>query len=514
VPGLEVIARGSSNEYRGTSKRSGEIARELGAGYLLTGTVRWTKTPDGGSRVRVTPELVEVRPGQAPRSRWGRQFDAGLTDVFQVQAEIAGRVVSALDVALADSLRRELAAKPTENLEAYDAFLKGEAAAGGLSAGGPSSLRRAIAHYELAVALDRTFLPAQAQLARAYSFLYGNTVPTPELAEKARLAAERTRALAPERPDAFLALGTYQGTVLREDARALATLEAGLRLAPGNVDLLTAVGQREQALGRWESALARYERAAALDPRSVSAARRYAYALMALRRYSQADVAYGRARALAPSNLTVIHEQAMLQLARGDRAAAERVARTPLPGVDPAEQAVYFGRYEELAWLLSDDQQRLLLSQPPEAFDDPSASGFVRAQVYAFRGDAAKSRAYADSARMAYEEQLREAPDDAQLHALHGVDLAFLGRYNEAIGEAERGVDLMPISKDAYFGPYIALQLARVYMIAGRHDDAVARLEELIRIPNNLSAGWLRVDPTWDPLRKHPGFQKLVAVTP
>jgi tetratricopeptide (TPR) repeat protein len=204
----------------------------------------------------------------------------------------------------------------------------------------------------------------------------------------------------------------------------------------------------------------------------------------------------------------------MLQLARGDRAAAERVARTPLPGVDPAEQAVYFGRYEELAWLLSDDQQRLLLSQPPEAFDDPSASGFVRAQVYAFRGDAAKSRAYADSARMAYEEQLREAPDDAQLHALHGVDLAFLGRYNEAIGEAERGVDLMPISKDAYFGPYIALQLARVYMIAGRHDDAVARLEVLIRIPNNLSAGWLRVDPTWDPLRKHPGFQKLVAVTP
>ncbi len=510
VPGLEVIARGSSNAYRGTAKRAEEIARELGAGYLLTGTVRWIKTPDGGSRVRVTPELVEVRAGQAPRSRWGRQFDAGLTDVFQVQAEIAGRVVSALDVALADSVRRELAAKPTENLEAYDAFLKGEAAAAGLSAGDPPSLRRAIAYYEQAVSLDPAFVPAQAQLARAYSFLFANTAPTPELAEKARLAAERTRALAPDRPDAFLALGTYQGLVLRDVGRALATLLAGVKLAPGNVDLLTAVGQREQALGRWESALKRYERAAALDPRSVSAARRYGYALMALRQYPEAEAAHARARALAPTNLTILHQHAMLKLAEGDRAAAERMARIPVPGMDPAGQVVMFSRFEELAWLLSDDQLHLLLSQPQEAFDDAASMAFVRAQVYALLGDVAKTRAYADSARMAYEDQLREAPDDAQVHALYGVNLAFLGRYADAIREGTRAVTLLPISKDAYLGPYIQLQLARVYMMAGRHDEAVARLEELVRVPNNLSAGWLRVDPTWDPLRKHPGFQKLV----
>ena len=112
VAGLEVIARGSSLEYRHTTKRPAEIARELGADYLLTGTVRWEKS-GGTSRVRVSPELVDARPGQPARSKWGEQFDASLTDVFQVQADIATKVSDALGVALADSARRSSTAKPT-----------------------------------------------------------------------------------------------------------------------------------------------------------------------------------------------------------------------------------------------------------------------------------------------------------------------------------------------------------------------------------------------------------------
>src|SRR6185295_14238846 len=143
VAGLEVIARGSSLEYRHSSKRPNEIAHELGADYLLTGTVRWEKS-GGASRVRVTPELVDARPGQPARSKWGQQFDASLTDVFQVQADIATKVADALGVALADSARREVTAKPTENLAAYDEFLKGEAASQAMTVVDPPSLRRAI----------------------------------------------------------------------------------------------------------------------------------------------------------------------------------------------------------------------------------------------------------------------------------------------------------------------------------------------------------------------------------
>ena len=124
---LQVIASGSSNQYRRTTKPPQDIARELGADYLLTATVQWEKLPDGSSRVRVSPELVDVTPGHAPRTKWQQPFDAAITDVFQVQADIAGQVASALNVALGAGQKQTLTARPTENLAAYDAFLKGEA---------------------------------------------------------------------------------------------------------------------------------------------------------------------------------------------------------------------------------------------------------------------------------------------------------------------------------------------------------------------------------------------------
>ncbi len=143
VPGLVVIARGSSIQYRGTTKRPADIARELGADYLLTGTVRWEKSAGSASRVRVSPELVEVNPGQSERTRWGERFDASMTNVFEVQADIATKVADALGVALADSVRAGLEARPTTNLEAYDALLKGESETAGLSLQDSPSLARA-----------------------------------------------------------------------------------------------------------------------------------------------------------------------------------------------------------------------------------------------------------------------------------------------------------------------------------------------------------------------------------
>jgi TolB-like protein/Flp pilus assembly protein TadD len=512
VAGLEVIARGSSNEYRGTTKRPAEIARELGADYLLTGTVRWEKAAGAASRVRVTPELVDARPGQAARTRWGQQFDAALTNVFQVQADIATKVTDALDLALADSVRAELVARPTANLQAYDAFLKGEAA-GSASLDIPS-VQRATPHYQRAVALDSTFVPAWAELSRAASFLYSNRAPTPELAEQARRAAERARRLGPTRPEGFLALGFYYVQVVKDSRQALAAFQAGLKLAPSNVDLIVAAGAIEQALGNWEGALAQFERGAALDPRSPAAARRHSLGLLMLRRYVEAEAAQARAVALAPTNLTLIHQGAMLALAQGDLTRAQRIAREVPPGVDPAEQAVQFARFEELAWLLSDAQQRQLLTLPPSAFEgDRSNWSLVRAQLHALRGETALARAYADSARLAYEETIRTAPDDGQQYGLLGLALAFLGRKDDAIRAGERGVELLPISRDAYIGPYIQLLLVRVHMMAGNYDKAVELLAPLVDVPNNLSRAWLRVDPTFDPLRKHPGFQRLVEGT-
>ena len=204
----------------------------------------------------------------------------------------------------------------------------------------------------------------------------------------------------------------------------------------------------------------------------------------------------------------------MLALAQGDRARAERIARTPPPGVDPTELAYHFARYEELGWLLDDAQQRRLLELDVAFYEgDRGNWGLVNAQLYTMRGQPALARAFADTARLAYEAAVQAAPDDGQQHALLGAGLAFLGRPEQAIRAAERGVEVQPMTKDAYFGPYIQLQLARVHMMVGSKDRAVELLKPLVEVPNNLSKAWLRLDPTFDPLRKHPGFQALVGGT-
>ncbi len=509
--GLDVIARGSSNQYRHTTKAPQEIARELGADYLLTATVRWEKAPGGGSRVRVTPELVEVGPGRAPRTRWQDSFDASLTDVFQVQADIATTVAGALNVALGDSARRDLTTQPTHNLAAYDAFLKGEAATQSRGVYLPSSLRPAIGFYEQAVALDSSFVTAWVQLARARSLLYINSTPSPELAAQARQAAERAQALGPGRPDGPQALGTYYTFVVGDNRQALAAYEAGLELAPNNVDLLWSVASAEQRLGRWDAALTHLTKAGALDPRSANPPRLIGTTLTLLRRYREAQAALDRAQTLAPTNLPVIAFKTMLALAQGDLAGARAVIRTALTTFEPAALLASFGNYWDLYWPLDDAQQQQLLALPPSAFDnDRAAWALVRAETEDLRGHPAAARVYADTARLAYEEELRAAPQDPQRHAYRGMALAYLGRKAEAIREGEHAVALMPIGRDALIGAYLQHQLVRIYLLVGEPEKALDQLEPLLRMPYHLSPGWLWIDPTFASLRGNPRFERLV----
>ncbi|HEU5171077.1 MAG TPA: protein kinase [Gemmatimonadales bacterium] len=512
LPGLAVIARASSNEYRHSAKAPQQIARELGADYLLTATVRWDKRADGTSRVRVSPELVRVAPGAAPTTTWQQPFDAALTDVFQVQADIAGKVASALDVALGAGQQQTLTEKPTANLAAYDAFLKGEAATQSIGVTDPASLRRGIGFYEQAVALDPAFAQAWAQLARAAAYYYYVGTATPAAADAARRAAERAVALAPGRPEAQLALGDYYGQVRGDFARALAAYETGLKVAPSNADLLTGSTLTEQSLGRWEAALAHLERARELDPRSVVTARRLALTLIRLRRYPEALAAAERGLKLAPANLQLLENAAMVYLAQGDLAGARAVFRAAPPEIEPTALVAFVANYWDLYWVLDDPQQQLLLRLPPSSFDDDRGTwGFVLAQTYWDRGDEKRARAYADSSRIALEEQLKATPENAQQRVFLGLALAYLGRKADAIREGERALALLPISRDGYTGPYLQHQLARIYLLVGEPVKALDQLEPLLKVPYHLSPGWLRIDPTFAPLRGNPRFERLVA---
>jgi len=234
LPGLQVIASASSNEYKHSGKSLAVIARELGTDYLVVARIRWAKAPDGTSRVEVSPELVDVSPGQTPTTKWQQPFEAAMTDVFKVQAEIASKVASSLDVALGSDQKQVLTERPTANIAAYEAYLKGEAATRSIGSFDAGELRRGIALYEQAVALDSTFVQAWAQLSRAQSQYYYNITPTPAAADAARRAAERAVALAPGKPEGQLALGDYYTSVLNSNAEALAAYEAGLKTAPAN----------------------------------------------------------------------------------------------------------------------------------------------------------------------------------------------------------------------------------------------------------------------------------------
>jgi eukaryotic-like serine/threonine-protein kinase len=508
---IQVIASGSSNQYRHTTKAPQDIARELGADYLLTATVQWEKLPGGGSRVRVSPELVDVTPGHAPRTKWQQPFDAAITDVFQVQADIAGQVASALNVALGAGQKQTLTERPTENLAAYDAFLKGEATHG-LVLNDPPTLRSAITYYEQAVALDSTFALAWAQLARAHAAYYFYVTPNPASADAAKRATDRAGALAPDRPESRLAVGAYYNSVRAEYAQALAAFEEGLKIAPDNADLLTEAALVEQSLGRWDAAGKHLQRAWTLDPRSATTARRLSQSLLRLRRYPEAIAAADRGLVVASTNIDLLENKTMACLALGDLTRARAVIHSAPAEVEPTALVANLGNYWDLYWALDDAQQQLLLRLPPSVYDDDRGTwGIVRAQTYYLRGDRAKARIYADSARLGYEETLKATPDDAQRRVFLGLTLAYLGRKAEAMKEGQRAVALVPVSHDGYIGPYLQHQLARIYALVGEPEKAIEQLESLLKMPYFLSPGWLRIDPNFAPLKGNPRFEKLVA---
>jgi eukaryotic-like serine/threonine-protein kinase len=505
LPGLQVTARSSSNQYKRARKSPQEIGRELGVDYLLTGTVRWEKGA-GGNHVRVSPELIQVSTGS---TKWQQPFDATLTDVFKVQADMAGEVAQALDLALGTAQRAALAEKPTANAAAYDAYLKGEAASQGLGIADPVTLRTAIGFYEQAVALDSGFAQAWAELSRAHSLVYANGAPTAESDRRAREAAERALRLAPNQPAGYLALADYYASVPSDQDRAREEYEAGLRLAPNNADLLGASALVEVSTGKWDAALAHLTRAQALDPRSLSIGRRLAYTLLRMRRYPEALAASDRAMALAPENVPALENKAMVLAAQGNLEGARRVIRDAPPSLDPTVLAAYFGNYYEMYWLLDRQMQDLLLRLTPSAFGDRASWAIVLAQTYHLHGDRARALAYADTALAEFEKRIRDTPTDPQSHAFRGLALAFLGRKAEAIAAGQKATSLAPIAKDSYIGPYVQHQLVRIYIEVGEPDKALDQLEPLLRMPYNLSPGWLRIDPTFDALRKLPRFQKL-----
>ena len=511
VPGLQVTARTSTRQYKRTTKDPRDIGRELSVDYLLTGTVRWSRG-NGPDRVRVTPELVQVSNRS---TKWSAPFDTVMSDVFAVQTAIASRVAQNLNVALAPPTQQRLASRPTQNLEAYDEFLKGEQITSNVGVSDSKLLNAGIPHYERAVALDSNFLEAWAQLARALAY-NNNAGPTVEAVEQNRIAAERAMMLGPNRSEAHLAMAQYLRDVKLDYEGARTHYDAGLKADPNNADLLVGEGGVDAILGRFDDALARAQQAVKLDPRSIGTMRRVPALLHSLRRYPEELAAWDRALALAPENLGLIQGKAFAYLSLGELDSVHALVAQKLKTVDTTALLVRFSLYQETMWTLPSELWPKIVKLTPKDFDnDRGHWGLKLGHTYRLMGDTVHARMFGDSAVIAFSKQLHDFPDRAQLRELVARALALAGRKQEAAIQADSALKLRETTNDATIRPYVLFQAARVFIQSGENERALDLLERLITMPaTDVTAAYLRIDPSFAPLKGNPRFEKLIAGKP
>lgn len=507
IPGLQVTARASSSGYKKSSKNPREIARELDVQYLLTGTVRWSKG-NGVNRVRVTPELIQVSNAS---TRWSQPFDTVMSDVFAVQASIAGQVAEALNVTLGAPTRERIAERPTSSLGAYDEFLKGEEITSSVGVSDVSILDKGLPHYERAVALDSNFAQAWSAIARAQSVVSG-TAPTVEGVERARYAAERAFALAPNRPEGHVAMGVYLRGVKLDYNGAYDHFAAGLKEDPNNSVLLVQLAVLERSLGRFDDALKHALQARQLDPRSVATARGAARAYDDLHRYPEALAAWDRTLSLAPNNLAIIHGKVFTYLAMGYLDSVHALVEQKLKTVDTTALLVRFALYQETMWALPEYLWPKILKLTVADFDgDKGHWGLKLGNTYRLLGDTVHAKMFGDTALKAFDAQLKHFPEQAQLHELRGRALALAGRRAEAIEEADRSLKLRETSLDASIRPYVHFQVARILIQSGEYERALDIIEPLLGVPaTDITPEYLRIDPTFKPLRGNPRFERLI----
>jgi serine/threonine-protein kinase len=507
IPGLQVTARTSTSQYKKSKKDPRDIGRELSVDYLLMGTVRWARG-QGGDRVRVTPELIQVSNAS---QRWSEPFDTVLSDVFSVQANIASRVADRLHVALAVPEQQRLAERPTANLDAYEEFLQGEKITSNLGVSDSKVLNAGIPHYERAVTLDSNFMQGWASLGRALSYVYGQS-PSVEGVERARVAAERALALGSNKAVSHLAMAQYLRNIKLDYEAARAQYDAALKIEPNQADALSGIATMDRILGRFDDALAHAQQAFKIDPRSIGAARRVAMAYDDLRRYPEELAAWDRALALAPDNLAMIQGKSFNYLSMGHLDSVHALVADKLRIVDTSALLVRFSLYEEEMWALPPALWPKIVKLTVKDFDnDRGHWGLKVGHTYRLMGDTAHGRAFGDTALGAFEAQLRAFPNRAELRELWARSLALAGHKTEAILQADSALKVRETTNDASLRPYVRFQAARVFIQSGDYDKALDIIETLVTTPaSHVTPAYLKLDPSFAPLRGNPRFEKLV----
>jgi serine/threonine protein kinase/tetratricopeptide (TPR) repeat protein len=513
IQGVGVISRTSAKHYKESQMTPKQIGEELDVDFVIEGSVRWDRDALGKGRVRVTPRLIRVTDDT---QLWSERYDRTIEDIFSVQAEIAEQVAKQLDINVLAPVRETLRAKPTANLEAYNLFLRArELIYMGWVHSDDQGFEKAIDQLNKAVALDPEFAPAYAQLSIIHSRQYFFGVDrTEQRLTDAKMAVDRALQLQPDLVDARIALAYYYYWGLMDHDQALQIFESVQKSQPNFSPELLGYIQRRQ--GKWEDAIATLENAFKLNPRYSQLAYEIGLCYLGLYRYDQAELWFDRSLAINPSRVDpVLGKTTISVLLNGDLSKAREVLKTApshkLTDYMWFTLGLFERNYQDVL-----DRLHALTYDSFEAQHHLFEKDLAYATVYYSMKDFPKMREHADAARITLERALGIRAGDPRFHSALSLAYAFLDRKQEAIREANRAVALCPVSKDAAFGPYYALNLAKVYAVVNEHEEAVEQLEYILTIPSCeflwqlVTAPCLRFDPIWHSLRGLPRFEQIL----
>jgi len=514
IAGLKVISRTSTQQYQSKPRNLAEIAKQLGVAHILEGSVQ--KAAD---QVRVNVQLIN---GYTDSHLWAETYDRKLTDIFGIESEIAKAIAESLQAKLTGREEQALAVKPTNNPEAYDAYLRGLAFEARHNVSFSFDLLwKAAGFYERAVQLDPNFAIAWARLSRADADLYFNRVDTATAArgDSAKRALENAQKLEPNSPETLLALGYYEYRVLRDYGDAITTFERVTKMLPGNSEVRYALALVTRRQGHWDQSVTYWEQALALDPRNMYLLKEAAWTYTMLRQFPAALKLDDRALDITPNDLDVVASKASIYQAQGNLQQAAGLL-PEINGQKPFElifatkitQFRLERNYGEAVRLL---QARLAQFHYDSQFvkgSDQVALAFTQR----FAGDTAGAKITAEQARNTFEQLYRDQPDNAYPATCLSQAYAAMEEKDSALKEAERAMMLLPRAKDAVSGPSLEENLAFIQTIFGENSRATSTLAQLLRTPYTyffrpvpITPALLRLDPIWDPLRSDPAFQKL-----
>src|SRR5437867_4449475 len=518
IADLKVISRTSTQHYKSAPENLPEIARQLGVAHILEGSVQ-----KSGDAVRVNVQLIKAANDS---HLWADTYDRRLTDIFSVESEVAKAIAEQLRAHLTGREEQEIAAKPTNNPEAYDAYLRGLAYSL-KTVNTPANALGAQKYLREAVRLDPKFALSWALLSfvDALGYLTQSLQPTIALRDEARQAAETALALQPNLGEAVVAKGYYHYACLKDYDTAVGYFEEARQLLPNSSRIPEALAYVTRRRGQWDRSESYFNEVERLDPRNVNLLTQHALSYIYLRRFPEALRKFDQVLDITPDDVDTLVRKAAIAQAEGDLPRAAALLAPLHPNADDSgalETQVYQAILERRPAPFIPRLKEMLTKPDPALGYLNGELRFWLGWTQEVAGDHAAAQESWRQARSELEPFLKEQPENYSLMGDLTLTNMGLGDKAAALADRKRAMAVIPIEKDAVDGPLPIEILARVAAQMGEPDRAIAALQKLLSIPYEgplavnvlLTPALLRLDPMFDPLRNDPRFQKLCEEKP